>query len=173
MVAQLELVASGRRILTLVRADDLGYEPKPGRITLTTQHSAKGLEWDAVFLVGVDGFWLPGTLEAQFQGVSEFIGGDAKAEAVAQMEYLMKGEAGLFPDRSATESAHIEVIAERLRLLYVGITRARRLLQISRSRSTRQYSKDRESIPATVMGVIYQYLKAFEKSNAADTDRTT
>jgi DNA helicase-2/ATP-dependent DNA helicase PcrA len=159
LVAQLDLVASGRRTLMLVRADDLGYEPQPGRITLTTQHSAKGLEWDAVFLVGVDGFWIPGTLESSFLGVSEFIGGDAKAEAVAQLEYLMQGEAGLFPDRNPTDSAHIEVIAERLRLLYVGITRARRLLRISRSRSTRQYSKEREAIPATVMGVLYQYLK--------------
>lgn len=170
LVAQLELVSSGRRHLTLVRTDDLGYEPEPGRITLTTQHSAKGLEWDAVFLVGVDGFWLPGSLEAQFLGVSEFIGGDAKAEAVAQLEYLMKGEAGLFPERTATETAHIEVVAERLRLLYVGITRARRLLQISRSRSTRQYNKDRETIPATVMGVIYQYLKRIKRSAADDTE---
>jgi DNA helicase-2/ATP-dependent DNA helicase PcrA len=159
LVAQLDLVASGRRTLMLVRADDLGYEPQPGRITLTTQHSAKGLEWDAVFLVGVDGFWIPGTLESSFLGVSEFIGGDAKAEAVAQLEYLMQGEAGLFPERNPTDSAHIEVIAERLRLLYVGITRARRLLRISRSRSTRQYSKEREAVPATVMGVLYQYLK--------------
>ncbi len=164
LVAQLELVASGRRNLTLVRTDELGYEPQPGRITLTTQHSAKGVEWDAVFLVGVDGFWIPGTLESTFLGVSEFIGGDAKAEAVAQLEYLMRGEAGLFPERTATESAHIEVISERLRLLYVGITRARRLLRISRSRSTRQYSKDRESAPATVMGVLYRYLKGIDSA---------
>jgi DNA helicase-2/ATP-dependent DNA helicase PcrA len=109
--------------------------------------------------VGVDGFWIPGTLESSFLGVSEFIGGDAKAEAVAQLEYLMQGETGLFPERNPTDSAHIEVIAERLRLLYVGITRARRLLRISRSRSTRQYSKEREAVPATVMGVLYQYLK--------------
>ena len=41
-----------------------------------------------------------------------------------------------FPGRSPTESAHIGIISERLRLLYVGITRARRFLQISRSRKT-------------------------------------
>ncbi|MEZ4517063.1 MAG: ATP-dependent helicase, partial [Chloroflexota bacterium] len=81
LVAQLESVATGRRSLTLIRADDLGFEPQPGRITLTTQHTAKGLEWDAIYLVGVDGFWIPGTLDAPFLGVSEFIGGDAKAEA--------------------------------------------------------------------------------------------
>ena len=32
---------------------------------------------------------------------------------------------------SATDAAHVEIIAERLRLLYVGVTRARRYLAIS------------------------------------------
>ncbi len=61
--------------------------------------------------------------------------------------------------RSATESAHIEIISERLRLLYVGITRAKRFLHLSRSRATRTYNKDRQAEPATVMGILYQYLK--------------
>ncbi|MBK8128772.1 MAG: hypothetical protein IPK53_07445 [bacterium] len=47
---------------------------------LTTQHSAKGLEWDAVFLVGVDGFRIPGSLEAPFLGVHDFLGGDPTPE---------------------------------------------------------------------------------------------
>jgi superfamily I DNA/RNA helicase len=64
LVAQLADVASGRRRLPITTPTDLGYEPQPGRITLATQHSAKGLEWDAVFLVGIDGFWIPGSLEA-------------------------------------------------------------------------------------------------------------
>jgi DNA helicase-2/ATP-dependent DNA helicase PcrA len=159
LAAQLEDVAAGRR-LPLSTPADFGYEPKPGRITLTTQHSAKGLEWDAVFLVGIDGFWIPGSLEAPFLGVHDFLGGDPTAEAVAQLHYLMAGKPGLHGSRTATESAHIEVISERLRLLYVGITRARRYLHLSRSRATRQYNKDRESEPATVLGVLYQYLQA-------------
>jgi superfamily I DNA/RNA helicase len=36
--------------------------------------------------------------------------------------------------------AHIDIIAERLRLLYVGITRARRFLQLSRSHATSSYN---------------------------------
>jgi DNA helicase-2/ATP-dependent DNA helicase PcrA len=158
LVAQLQSVATGRRALNVVR-DDTGYEPRPGRITLTTQHSGKGLEWDAVFLVGIDGMWIPGSLEAPFLGVHDFLGGDPNAEATAQLSYLMRDEAGIYPNRTATESAHIEVICERLRLLYVGITRARRFLQISRSRATRRQRGEQETEPATVLGVLYRYLQ--------------
>jgi DNA helicase-2/ATP-dependent DNA helicase PcrA len=159
LAAELEGVATGRRSLPITTPADLGYEPQPGRITLTTQHSAKGLEWDAVFLVGIDGFWIPGSLDAPFLGVHEFLGGDPEAEAVAQLRYLMQGGSGLYDGRSATESAHIDTISERLRLLYVGISRARRYLHLSRSRATRQYNKERDVEPATVLGVLYRYLK--------------
>ncbi|MBP7592818.1 MAG: ATP-dependent helicase [Chloroflexi bacterium] len=159
LAAQLEDVVQGRRGLPITAPADLGYEPSNGRITLTTQHSAKGLEWDAVFLVGIDGFWIPGNLDAPFLGVHDFLGGDPTAEAAAQLHYLMAGDAGIYDGRSATESAHIEIISERLRLLYVGLTRAKRFLHLSRSRATRQYNKDRDAEPATVLGVIYRYLQ--------------
>ncbi|MCA9966896.1 MAG: ATP-dependent helicase [Anaerolineales bacterium] len=159
LVAHLADVVAGRRRLPLTRPTDLGYEPQPGRITLTTQHSAKGLEWDVVFLLGIDGFWIPSTLESPFLGVHDFLGGDPTAEVVAQLRFVMEGNAGLFNGRSATESAHIDVISERLRLLYVSLTRARRVLHISRSRATRQRDRDREMEPATVLGVLYQFLK--------------
>ena len=159
LAAELEGVAAGRRSLPLTTPADMGYAPGPGRITLTTQHSAKGLEWDAVFLVGIDGFWIPGSLDAPFLGVHEFLGGDPEAEVVAQLRYLMQGQSGLYDGRSATESAHIDIISERLRLLYVGITRARRTLHLSRSRATRQYNKERDAEPATVLGMLYRYLQ--------------
>jgi len=186
LVAQLQMVASGRRSLNIMRGAELGYEPAPGRISLATQHSSKGLEWDAVFLLGIDGMWIPGSLDAPFLGVHDFLGGDPNAEATAQLRYLMgadtglhanrtatesapttsasgpmgsQNDIGLYPNRTATESAHIEVICERLRLLYVGITRARRFLQISRSRATRRGRSEQESEPATVLGVLYRYLQ--------------
>lgn len=162
MAASLADVAEGRQRITFSGPNDLGFTPQPGRLTLATQHSAKGLEWDAVFLVGIDGMWIPGSLEAPFLGVQTSLGGDPAAEAIAQLRILMEGDTGAFEGRSATEAAHIEVINERLRLLYVGITRARRYLHISRSRASQQYGQERVVEPATVLGVLYRYLKARE-----------
>ena len=160
LVAQLADVAEGRRQLPIVDPGEIGFEPTPGRITLITQHKSKGLEWDGIFLVGVDGRWLPGSLEGYFQGTYEFLGGNPEALVTAQLRYLMKGDAGTLPERSATETANIDVISERLRLFYVALTRSRRYLHISRSRASTRYNRERKSEPATVMGVLYAYLKA-------------
>lgn len=165
LVAQLTDVAEGRRTLNMSSGSDVGFDPKAGRITLSTQHKAKGMEWDAVFLISVDGYWIPTDLDAYFQGVYGFFGGDPTAEAEAQLIYLMEGKMGDYPDRSPTDAAHIDVISERLRLLYVGVTRARRFLQISRSRVARTYNKERENIPATAIGIIYQFTQQYAESN--------
>ncbi len=166
LAAELADLATGRRKIPMARPSDYGYEPQQGRITLTTQHSAKGLEWDAVFLVGIDGAWIPGDLNAPFIGVSESLGGDPTAEALAQLRFLMEGDARLFHNLTATESAHIDVICERLRLFYVGITRARRYLHISRSRSSGNANREKAAHPATVLGLLYEYVK-----NLRDQDR--
>ncbi|MCX7521949.1 ATP-dependent helicase [Microbacterium sp. STN6] len=74
----------------LLRRQAAQHEPTLAAVTLATLHSAKGLEWDAVHILGL----------------SE----------------------GLVPISYATS---FEQIDEERRLLYVGITRARRLLSLS------------------------------------------
>lgn len=162
LAAHLGQVATGQVSLPFSPNSLLGFEPEQGRITLATQHGAKGLEWDAVFLIGIDGFWIPGTLDATFLGTHDFLGGDPSAEATAGLRELMEGESTLFRGRTATESAHIELICERLRLLYVGVTRARRYLHISRSRAVRRYGRFEEVAPATALGAIFHYLESDE-----------
>ena len=153
MVEELAEVVNGRRNLPSVRPME-GFEPRAGRITLATQHGAKGLEWDAVFVVSADGGWLPSSLEDYFMGVSELLGVDANASIEAELRYVMEGESGLYAGRSATDSAHIDVMAERLRLLYVSITRARRFLQISWAKVREHNGKDRPTqaaLPVTAL----------------------
>ncbi|MCB8927505.1 MAG: hypothetical protein H6652_17975 [Ardenticatenaceae bacterium] len=152
LVAELGNIVSGRRSLPISSPTDFGYEPVPGRVTLTTQHSAKGLEWDAVFMIGVDGYWIPSNLDSYFLGVSDILGGDPTAEVVAQLRYLMeprrsynKGMRGFItavppPNRPISTS-----LPNDYACCTVGITRARRFLQLSRSRATRSYNKERDA----------------------------
>jgi DNA helicase II / ATP-dependent DNA helicase PcrA len=81
----------GRLVAELDARAAAAYPPAVQGVTLACLHSAKGLEWDAVFLVGL----VEGTLPIQY------------AEG----------------DQSALE--------EERRLLYVGVTRARRWLALS------------------------------------------
>jgi DNA helicase-2/ATP-dependent DNA helicase PcrA len=161
LAEQLNEIVHGRHPLRNVGAD-FGYDPEPGRISLSTQHSAKGKEWDAVFLVGIDSMWIPGDLEATFLGTLDFMNGDPIAETRAALLRLMEIKSGVYPGRSATDSAHIDIICERLRLLYVGITRARRVVNISRSRQTRRYKKNYDAPAATAMQVIYESARDYK-----------
>jgi len=146
--------ATRGRAGVLAEEDEI-FEPRPGRITLTTMHKAKGLEWDLVYMVGVDGDWFPHDLEYRFRGEYEFLGGDPGEEARAGLLELI-GEAG--EERlSATDLAHVEVIAERLRLLYVGITRARRYLALSWSREIPTVSRTRAAPPAPAFAELRRF----------------
>ncbi|HEY2725195.1 MAG TPA: ATP-dependent DNA helicase UvrD2 [Pseudonocardiaceae bacterium] len=81
----------GRFVAEVDARADAAHPPQVQGVTLASLHSAKGLEWDAVFLVGL----VEGTLPIQY------------AEG----------------DQAALE--------EERRLLYVGVTRARRWLWLS------------------------------------------
>jgi DNA helicase-2/ATP-dependent DNA helicase PcrA len=144
-------LASRGKAASLVEDDDL-FTPRPGRISLTTLHKAKGLEWDLVYIVGVDGDWFPYDLDDHFRGEYEFLGGDPGEEARAELLRLIGAwEPGRL---SATHMAHVEVIAERMRLLYVAITRARRYLSISWSRDIPMASHMRTVDQAVAFSVL-------------------
>lgn len=120
--------AAGARELRV--RDAAAFEPVPGRISLTTMHRAKGLEWDLVYLVGADGSWFPNSLEERFQGDYDFLGGNPAAMArAAVLEWA--GSSPAAAASMATREAHVDTICERLRLLYVAVTRARRFLSVS------------------------------------------
>lgn len=77
-------------------------------VTLMTIHSAKGLEFDVVFLVGM--------------------------------------EEGIFPHANAL--AEWDGIEEERRLMYVGITRARKLLYLTNAKRRMLYGKDQSNPPS-------------------------
>jgi len=158
LAADLERIACGRRRFAGLGEEDLGFTPKPGRVTVATQHRAKGLEWDFVCLVGMDAFWLPNDLEQTFLGSYPALGGNPTATVQAQLRAVM-GDPGAPTDTAAaTREANLETIAERLRLLYVGITRARRHLQISWSRAVELYGRERPQEGAPVLRELARFL---------------
>ena len=84
------------------------------RVSLMTLHTAKGLEFPAVFVVGL--------------------------------------EDGIFPHlRSLSEPADLE---EERRLFYVGITRARRHLNLSHAWSRTIFGRTQQNIPSRFLGEV-------------------
>jgi DNA helicase-2/ATP-dependent DNA helicase PcrA len=126
---ELRDIASNRRGLNGFSLADAGYTAQPGRVVITTMHKAKGLEWDAVFLMSVDSLEYPDLSTDAFRDELYFMPGRAPAvEARKRLEQIAGGELVVASERPPVEAARLEYIAERLRLLYVGITRARRNL---------------------------------------------
>src|SRR5581483_10700543 len=103
-----------------------GYEPVPGKVTVATMHAAKGLEWDRVYLMAVSNYGFP-SLQPYDTYISErwYIRDrlNLEAETLAQLEALYTEQPYL--EGEATQRARLDYAAERLRLLYVGIMRAK------------------------------------------------
>jgi DNA helicase-2/ATP-dependent DNA helicase PcrA len=107
----------------------------PGTLTISTRHQAKGLEWDIVFAVGCDDFWFPGSLDIARPNRRDYLGPyDPGLLVCRYLRALLDGEERLPSDTDlavASEADALEQVAERLRLMYVTITRARRGLWLS------------------------------------------
>lgn len=125
--AELYSIAAGKKKFGGVGDDDL-FDPErhKGKVTVTTMHKAKGLEWDRVYLMSVNNYDYPSADPFDsYIGERWFIRSQLNldAEALTQLESLARGTP--YIEGQATQDARIEYAAERLRLLYVGITRAR------------------------------------------------
>jgi DNA helicase-2/ATP-dependent DNA helicase PcrA len=143
LTAELAVIAKNQRRFLGFQDEDAGYEPKPGEVTVSTLHKAKGLEWDRVYVLSVNNYDFPSA-----QPYDEYIGErwyirdqlNLEAEALAQLDAL---NAELpYEEGTATRQARLDYVKERLRLLYVGITRARKELILTwntgRSREAKQ-----------------------------------
>ncbi len=134
LAGELEAVAKNERRFLGLSPDDRGFDPDAhgGEVVVSTIHKAKGLEWDRVHLVSVNNYDYPSAEPGdQFIAEKWFVRGGLNLQAEALSRLKVSGLKDLPPLGVATQSARLEYAAERLRLFYVGITRARKELIIT------------------------------------------
>lgn len=119
-----------RKYLGFSQEDD-AFDPDlyPGQVVVATIHKAKGLEWDCVFLTSLNNYNFPSGHEYdQFQSEKWYVRDhlNLEAEIIAQLKTLTEGNPfDWYQPGKASLEARQEFIRERLRLFFVGITRAR------------------------------------------------
>jgi len=107
-----------------------------GEVVVATIHKAKGLEWDRVYLLSVNTYDFPSAQPADTYISEKWFIRDhlnLQAELLDRLTALARDDpAGLARlEGEASRESRLQYSSERLRLLYVGITRARRELIIT------------------------------------------
>ncbi len=137
LTSELAVIAKNERRFIGFSSDDSGFDPEQhrGKVVVTTMHKAKGLEWDRVYLMSVNNYDFPSNMpNDRFISEKWFIrnGLDLAAEALAQLTALEStSEYDFYEEGAATLRSRLNYVKERLRLFYVGITRAKRELIVT------------------------------------------
>jgi DNA helicase-2/ATP-dependent DNA helicase PcrA len=137
LTEELAVVARNERRFLGFSDDDMGFDPDryPGKVVVATMHKAKGLEWDRVYLMSVNNYDFPSGEEYDQYIPEKWYVRDhlnLEAEALAQLDALTAtSEYEWYQEGMASQEARLDYVRERLRLLYVGITRARKELVIT------------------------------------------
>jgi DNA helicase II / ATP-dependent DNA helicase PcrA len=122
------------RVALVADSDQIPHAPDEadaGVVTLMTLHTAKGLEFDTVFLTGC--------------------------------------EDGVFPHQRAIAERTGSELAEERRLAYVGITRARKRLYISRAIARSSWGSPQHNPPSRFLNEVPSQLVDWRRTEAAVT----
>lgn len=129
-----------------------GYEPYPGSITVCNYHKSKGLEWDCVFLLGITDFNFPDNIYQKFQCDKWYLKEKYKnpeSNIKSEIEFISNGEVTRNYNKEIKES----LIKEKIRLLYVGITRAKEMLILSGSAKRAEKDKKKQN-PSIYLNIL-------------------
>ena len=149
LAGELAVIARNERRFLGFSPEDTGFNPEhhKGVVVISTMHKAKGLEWDRVYLLSVNNYDFPsGDPEDTYLPERWFIRGspnlgeldapnnhlNLQAEALAQFEVAYEPEMfQWYTEGQGTYDARLDYVRERLRLFYVGITRAKDQLVVT------------------------------------------
>jgi DNA helicase-2/ATP-dependent DNA helicase PcrA len=137
LTSELAVIARNERRFMGFSPDDSGFDPDRhrGKVVVTTMHKAKGLEWERVYLMSVNNYDFPSN-QPNDRYISEkwFVRDslNLEAETLAQLRAVFSSsEYEWYSEGAATLAARLDYVKERLRLFYVGITRAKRDLIVT------------------------------------------
>lgn len=136
LTEELVIIAKNERRFLGFGDSDYGFEPDiyKGKVILSTMHKAKGLEWDRVYLMSVNNYDFPSGEQTDPYIAEKWFIRDSlnvQAESLAQLKTLILANENNYVEGTATFDARTDYARERLRLLYVGITRAKKELIIT------------------------------------------
>lgn len=136
LTEELASVARNQRRFIGLSQDDTGFNPQDhkGKVVVATMHKAKGLEWDRVYLMSVNNYSFPSAQSHDTYIAERWFVRDRlnlEAETIAQLESLLTDDVLPYAEGEITRQARLDYVTERLRLLYVGITRAKRDLIVT------------------------------------------
>jgi DNA helicase-2/ATP-dependent DNA helicase PcrA len=168
MTEELGMIARNERRFIGFSEEDTGFDPEQhrGKVVVATMHKAKGLEWDRVYLMSVSNYDFPSGMEYdRFIAEKWFVRGslNLESEALAQLEAANStDEYHWYQEGQASQEARLDYVRERLRLFYVGITRARKNLIVTWNTGRSKYPAQ----PALPLVALQTYWE--ERTHGAD-----
>ena len=129
-----------------------GYEALPGSITVCNYHKSKGLECDCVFLLGMTQFNFPDNIYEKFQCDKWYLKEKYKnpeSNIKAEIDFMLHGEV----TKNYAKEIKENLIKEKIRLLYVGITRAKEMLILSASEKNSSTDRNKQN-PSMYLNIL-------------------
>jgi DNA helicase-2/ATP-dependent DNA helicase PcrA len=160
------LARNERRFFSISEENQFNPDDHKGKVVITTAHKAKGLEWDRVYLMSANNYNFPSNLPGDdFISERWFIRDQLNlpAESLAQLNSLIDVSSNEYIEMEATKQSRLDYARERLRLLYVAITRARQELVI-----TWNNGRSGKSTPAVPFQALSDYLENKSVSPTSD-----
>jgi DNA helicase-2/ATP-dependent DNA helicase PcrA len=121
-----------------VEIDNQNIYTDKGQVTIMTMHKAKGLQWDYVFLPFLHESVIPGSVEPYVPKSGKFLGNFSLPDvartilrSLTHHKHSCDNNLPLTSINLASHESHQLKQGEEYRLLYVAMTRAKRLLWMS------------------------------------------